>query len=148
MPSPHHSVFTGRILFLMLNEQLQSTMNFIVLWSCSFRLYEHTHTHTHRFMALDSVWDNPGEPVPEETFTHLHPLWSSIIPYLLHPGTTSKCCELMNMCVCSLFGMWFKYMMCTCVGHWLMVCKHSIHSLDSLCVIRVVLQPFSSWDRL
>jgi len=27
---------------------------------------------------------NSGEPVPEETFTHWHLLWSSIVPYLLH----------------------------------------------------------------
>jgi len=26
------------------------------------------------------TWDNPGEPVPEETFTHSHPSWSSNIP--------------------------------------------------------------------
>jgi len=28
----------------------------------------------------------PGEPVPEETFTHSHLLWSSVIPYLLRPS--------------------------------------------------------------
>jgi len=48
----------------------------------------HTHTHTHNhFTAVWIVWDNPGEPVPEETFTHSHLLWSSIVPYLLHPST-------------------------------------------------------------
>jgi len=31
----------------------------------------HTHTHSH-FTAMDFVRDNPGEPVPEETLTHLH----------------------------------------------------------------------------
>ena len=32
---------------------------------------EHTHTHTQPFYgSLDFVWDNPVEPVPEETFTH------------------------------------------------------------------------------
>ena len=36
--------------------------------------------------SLDFVWDNPGEPVPEETFTHSHLSWSSIIPYLLLPS--------------------------------------------------------------
>jgi len=36
-----------------------------------------THTHTH----------NPGEPVPEEAFTHSHLSWSSVVPYLLHPST-------------------------------------------------------------
>jgi len=30
--------------------------------------------------------DNPGEPVPEATFTHSHLLWSSIIPHLLPPS--------------------------------------------------------------
>jgi len=29
-------------------------------------------------------------PVPEETFTHLHLSWSSIVPYLLHPSTTIR----------------------------------------------------------
>jgi len=33
--------------------------------------------------SLDFVRDNPGEPVPEETFTHSHLSWSSVIPYLL-----------------------------------------------------------------
>jgi len=36
---------------------------------------------------MDFVRDNPGEPVPEETFTHSHLSWSSIVPYLLHPST-------------------------------------------------------------
>jgi len=34
---------------------------------------------------MDFVRDNLGEPVSEETFTHLHLSWSSIVPYLLHP---------------------------------------------------------------
>jgi len=29
---------------------------------------------------VDFVRDNLGEPVPEETFTHSHSSWSSIIP--------------------------------------------------------------------
>jgi len=32
---------------------------------------------------VDFVLDNPGEPVPEETFTHSRLSWSSIILYLL-----------------------------------------------------------------
>ena len=41
----------------------------------------HTHTHTQPFYgSLHFVRDNPGEPVPEETFTHSHSSWSSIIP--------------------------------------------------------------------
>jgi len=36
---------------------------------------------------VDFVRDNPGKPVPEETFTHSHSSWSSIIPicFLWHP---------------------------------------------------------------
>ena len=45
----------------------------------------HTHTHNH---SLDFVRANPGEPVPELTFTHSHLSRSSIIPYLLPPSTT------------------------------------------------------------
>ena len=48
-----------------------------------------THTHTQPFYgSLDFVRDNPGEPVPAETFTHSHLSWSSIIPYLLPPSIT------------------------------------------------------------
>jgi len=44
------------------------------------------HTHTHG--STDFVRYNPGEPVPEETFTHSHSSWSSIASYLLHPSNT------------------------------------------------------------
>jgi len=37
--------------------------------------------------SLDFVQDNPGEPVPLETFTHSHLSWSSII----HPLSASIC---------------------------------------------------------
>ena len=46
---------------------------------------EATHTHTQPFYgSIDFVRDNPGEPVPEKIFTHLHLSWSSIASYLLH----------------------------------------------------------------
>jgi len=45
--------------------------------------------HTHNcFTALDFIWDNPGEPVPEETFTHSQLSWSTIVPCLLLPSNT------------------------------------------------------------
>jgi len=48
---------------------------------------KHTHTHTQPFYgSVDFVRYNPGELVPEETFTHSHLSWSSITPYLLHPS--------------------------------------------------------------
>jgi len=47
------------------------------------------HTHIQLFYgSVDFVWDNPGEPVPEETFTHTHLSWSPVVPYLLHPSNT------------------------------------------------------------
>jgi len=58
-----------RMTFLSPNQQCLST---------------HAHTHTQPFYgSLDFVRDNPGEPVPEETFTNSHLSWSSVIPYLL-----------------------------------------------------------------
>jgi len=49
------------------------------------------YTTTTTTVLQPSVWDYPGEPVPEETFTHLHLSWSSIILYLLPPSTTIHC---------------------------------------------------------
>jgi len=50
----------------------------------------HTHTYTQPFYgSLDFVRNNPGEPVPEETFAHSHLSWSSIVSYLLHPSNTT-----------------------------------------------------------
>jgi len=47
-----------------------------VIQSCHpFHYKKHTCTHNH-FTALWIL----GEPVPEETFTHSHLSWSSVIP--------------------------------------------------------------------
>jgi len=47
------------------------------------------HTHTKLFLRLSGFsLGQPGEPVPEETFTHSHISWSSIIPYLLSQSIT------------------------------------------------------------
>jgi len=40
----------------------------------------------HTYGSPESDWDNPGEPVPEETFTHAYLSWSSVVLYLLHPS--------------------------------------------------------------
>ena len=45
---------------------------------------------------MDFVRDNPGEPVLEETFTHSHLSWSSIVPYLLHHLLRSMASSLFN----------------------------------------------------
>jgi len=58
-----------------------------------------THTHN-RFMALLTVRDNWGEPEPEETFTHSHLSWSSVIPYLLSPSIT----------ICGILPVQFTYL--------------------------------------
>jgi len=51
-----------------------------------------TTTSTTILHSQDFVWDNMGEPVAEETFTHSHLSWSSIIPYLLPPSFTIDDC--------------------------------------------------------
>jgi len=48
-----------------------------------------THTHTTILQLSGFCLDNPGASVLEETFTHSHLLWSSVIPYLLSPFITS-----------------------------------------------------------
>jgi len=48
-----------------------------------------TTTNTITILWLSGfVQDDPGEPVPDETFIHSHLSWSSIIPYLLPPSIT------------------------------------------------------------
>jgi len=58
--------------------------------------YRHTHTHTHTqpfYHSLDFFWDNPCEPVPEATFTHLsyccHQLSLICFVYVLQSMTSS-----------------------------------------------------------
>jgi len=54
-------------------------------------------THTQPFYgSLDFVQDNPGEPVREETFTHSHLSWSSVIPYVLPPSITQFSSEIFS----------------------------------------------------
>ena len=43
--------------------------------------------HTHINVSQPFVWDYPGGPVPEGTFTHSHPSWSSCFLYHLSPST-------------------------------------------------------------
>jgi len=45
-------------------------------------------THTTVIRLYGFCPGQSGWMVPEETFTHLHLSWSSVIPYLLHPSTT------------------------------------------------------------
>jgi len=55
---------------------------------CIYYTHTHTHTHTQLFHgSLDFVWDNPGEPVSEETFTH-----STLTPTVVisHPLSASS----------------------------------------------------------
>jgi len=46
----------------------------------------HTHTHTTILWLSGFCPGLPGEPIPEEAFTHSHLSWLSIVPYLLHPS--------------------------------------------------------------
>jgi len=59
---------------------LIASFTFFKKWTVSGRIHTHTHTHTPFYGSMDFVGDNLGEPVPEETFTHSHLSWSSIVP--------------------------------------------------------------------
>jgi len=48
----------------------------------------HIHRHTTILRLSGFCPEQPGWAVPEETCTHSHLSWSSVIPYLLPPSTT------------------------------------------------------------
>jgi len=58
-----------------------------LLYSVYFT-FTYTHAHT-TILDLSGFYPgNLGEPVPEETFTHSHLSWTSVVPYLLHASNT------------------------------------------------------------
>jgi len=69
-------------------------MNCIIVMLYSF-FGQHTHTQPF-YGSMDSVWDNPGEPVPEETSTHSHLSVSSHV-FLLELAVLLYSVVLMNM---------------------------------------------------
>jgi len=70
----------------MVSDSCQTVAYILYLWRISMiSLITHTQPF---YTSWDFVRDNPGELVPEETFTHSHLSWSSIIPYLLPPSIT------------------------------------------------------------
>jgi len=79
-------VYACRVLLLLRNTCDMPNGYYVKMWhhpqNWKYITHYNTHTHNH-FSALDSLRDTPGELVPEETFTHSHLSWSSVIPYLL-----------------------------------------------------------------
>jgi len=72
----------------------------------SYKLpWSNYHTHTQPFCgSVDFVRDNPGEPVPEETYTHSHSSWSSIIPICFLHLLRSMASSLFNPCALQSFS--------------------------------------------
>jgi len=61
---------------------------FVLVDWLKFHVSLDSHTHTQPFYgSVEIVWDNPREPVPEETFTLSHLSWTSVISYLLPPSS-------------------------------------------------------------
>ena len=60
--------FTGKLMMMMMTHQPISQ--------------SYTHTRSHAIVEQPFVWDYPGRPVPEKTFTHSHPSCSSGQPAL------------------------------------------------------------------
>jgi len=88
--TPPLSVSTDRMPFLPPNQQRQSTEDLTLcgftdalhlLPLCCATAYVSALLLQLQpfYCSLDFVQDNPSEPVPEETFTHSHLSWSSII---------------------------------------------------------------------
>jgi len=74
--SAHKLVLNIELLFTLLSHVRTTTLLLLLLLQQPF------------YGSLDFVWDKPGEPIPEETFTHSHLSWSSVTPYLLPPSIT------------------------------------------------------------
>ena len=73
--------------------------------TCYSQLNRRLITHTQPFYgSVGFVWDNPGEPVPEETFTHSHSSWSSIIPICFLHLLRSMASSLFNPCALQSFS--------------------------------------------
>ena len=60
----------------------------------------------HARVKYYNYYHNPGEPVPEETFTHSHLLWSSIISYLLPASFTIHGILLVQFTCLTVFFHW------------------------------------------
>jgi len=48
---------------------------------------------------MDFVRDNASELVPEETFTHSHRSWLSVIPYMLPPSVTDQVLSIAHVVI-------------------------------------------------
>jgi len=70
---PYFTMFFFSALTVLIGWQWHLALKKIVQVISIGFLLEHTHKHTHTqpfYSSLDFVQDNPGEPVPEETFIH------------------------------------------------------------------------------
>ena len=77
---------TDQLIELMLNIPFDTKQVILMLFPVN--LLARTETHTQLFYGSpDFVQHNPGEPVPEETFTHSPLSWSSIMLYVLPPSS-------------------------------------------------------------
>jgi len=99
--------------------------------------------HTESFYgSLDFVRDNPGEPVPDETSTHSHLSWSSIILHLLPPSVAIhgilpvqfKCMTvfLHNLCPSFLWSTSWSGTSYSCTMYRVFFSQHMPTSLQSL----------------
>ena len=118
------------------------------------------------YSSLDFVWDNPGEPVPENI--HLRLSWSSIIPYLLPASITIHAILLFSLhgwrsfCAISVqvfFGLPLfltpplptPYI--SSPNHWLLFAAHAytiancFAVVPNLCHLIIISQPFT-WNSI
>jgi len=82
---------------------MQFVYNNSIIKSTLLHIKQHTHKQLF-YGSLDFVRDNPGEPVPEETFTHSHSSWSSIISVCFFRLLRSMASSLFNPCALQSFS--------------------------------------------
>ena len=81
----------------------------------------HSRTHADKpfYGSWESVWDNIGEPAQEETFTHSHLSWSSVIPYLLPPSLMIHgILPLFNLCAWQFLTQFLSKFLLVCLLAW------------------------------
>ena len=79
---------------MSLQRQHDPTCDLAKLQTIVYQSSAHTHTTQPFYGSVEFVLDNPGEPVPDETFTHSHSSWSSIIPICFLHLLRSMACSL------------------------------------------------------
>jgi len=111
-------VVSSGIDFLIVNQRIGSVNHVLIL--CHVGCNQYTHTHIQLLYGwMNFVRDNPGKPVREETFTHLHLSWSSIVFYLLYPAAFIAAFCVLNHILIVMSVLTIHHLLCNIWFDWL-----------------------------